>query len=332
LAGRFPVGVAILACASLAAAAPARAAVTSAIDFDQNGDGTASVFAQDIDGPINGQHHLDLVRNGALVATSGVVRSSFMSIDVASLQPNDVARLFDGSTVQASFTYDGQPTIGADACAGRLTFTGTRSASQTTEDAGAYTGSFYGTQNHAAFGDGSSFTVTLSRPLALGDFAFVVTDGLANSGSLSVGQYREVKVGACPASPPAPSPAKPLIAPQGPTDAQVAAALKASLASTARSLKRLKLRTLAKKTRFALPFTVPAAGTLDVTLTAKGVTIARGSKKITQAGKVKVTLKLTSKGRKQLRRSHRLTLTLKEKLSRPGKAALSASITAALKR
>ena len=224
--------------------------------------------------------------------------------------------------------------IGSDACAGRLTFTGTRSDSLVVNDAGAFSGSSYAALNHAAFGSGNPFTVTLSRPLAVGDTAFIEENGLLGGGTVGIDQERDIKVGVCPAGPPPPPPPPPV----PPTDAQVKAALKTQLAAAAKALKKHKLRALAKQEHLTLAFAFPDAGTIKLTLTAKTgkrtITIGGGRKTASAASAGKVTVKFTSQGRKLLRHARKLTVTLRGSFSRTraGTKTQSATATAALKR
>ena len=67
--------------------------------------------------PVAGAHHIDLVRSGAVIATLAADSSFYATLDLANLQRGDVARFYDGSTVRASASYDGQPAFSADACA-----------------------------------------------------------------------------------------------------------------------------------------------------------------------------------------------------------------------
>ena len=77
---------------------------------------------------------------------------------------------------------------------------------------------------------------------------------------------------------------------------------------------KLKLSTLARKSRFTLSFNAPAKGTVKLRLTAKAkkktVVVGSGSRSVAAAGTTKVTVKLTKAGRTLLKRSKRLKVTL----------------------
>jgi hypothetical protein len=284
-------------------------------------------------------HHLDLVRGGTAIAASPEHAGGFASLDVANLAPGDVARFYDGSAVRGSASYDGLPAIAADACAGRSTFSATRSADHEVYDAGAFTpGAGYGTSNRAIFGSGNPFTVTLTRPLAAGDVAFVATQGLQSGGDVGVGSERDVKVAACP---PTTGPVAPTITAVTPTDAEVLAKLKAALATAARRLKAQKTAKLARRKSLALPFAFSEPGTVKFTITAPGtkkkakaVTVGSGAKTAAVTGTAVVTVKLTAVGRKLLKRARKVTLTLKATFTpkRAGAKAQTASARAVLKR
>src|SRR4051794_21369369 len=170
--------------ASLGAAASATAApYDTGFRFSQYEDGGANVAAQ---GPsVPAFHHLDVVRSGAVVATSPP-SPSFASLDVRTLLAGDIARYYDGNTIRATASYDGLPAIAPNACAGRTTFTATRTSSHAVSDAGAYPGGNSYALNRAIFTQDNPFTVTLTSPLVTGDTVFVATQGLQTSGAVGV--------------------------------------------------------------------------------------------------------------------------------------------------
>jgi hypothetical protein len=319
--------------------APATAlAYSTGFRFSIHQDATANISAlADATAPVT--HHMDVVRGGAVIASSPSSGSSYATLDLANLLPGDIARFYDGSAVRAIASYDGLPAISADACAGRQAFTATRSADHVVYRAGAYTpSSGYGVDNRAIFTSGNPFTVTLTRPLAAGDIAYAVTQGLQSSGNVGVEFQRYVNVGACP----------PVLAPSGavpvsskaPTDAEVLAKLKSSLAAMASRLKAQKTTRLARRKSVALPFAFSEPGTLRLVLRAsagksvKVVTVGTGAKTATAAGNATVILKLTSAGRKLFRRARKLALTLKGTFqpSRAAAKAQTATARIALKR
>jgi hypothetical protein len=186
--------------AAIAAAACVNPAAASAWDvgfqFSQYENGTALIAAQGSTGPI--VHHLDLVRNGAVIATSPTT-GFYALLDVPSLLAGDVARFYDGNAVSATAAYDGEPTIASDACAPHGSFTATRSDTHTVYNAGAFPADDYTAVNRAINTAGNPFTVTLQNPLAVGDIAFVVTQGLQSNGRVGVEFVRYATVAACPA-------------------------------------------------------------------------------------------------------------------------------------
>ncbi len=273
-----------------------------------------------------------------MIARSGTVSAQwgpYGSVEVPQLVVGDVVRLIaDGASV-TSATYDGLPTI-ADACAGRSSFTGARTANVNVFDAGIDRagGSWYAQGTRGTWDSANPFTVTLPRALVLGDLAYVVTT--TDPGPYSISSTRRVRVGtACPPAPPTP-PAPP--SPTAPTDAQVLAALTTGIRGTRSGLGKLTTATLAKRKAVALPFAFSEAGTVKLRLTAKKgkktVTLGTGSRKATTAGKANVSVKLSKPGRKLLRTSRKLKVTLTGTFTpaRAGAKAQKASVSATLKR
>jgi hypothetical protein len=338
--GRLAATVAVTAVA--AGAAPAAAlAYSTGFRFTQDEDGTANISAEVAPSGPPTAHHLELVRGGVVIATSPAgPPSSFASLDAANLLAGDIARFYDDGAVRAIASYDGLPAISADACAGRTAFSGTRSSDQVLVKAGAFTpNSGYGVDNRAIFTSGNPFTVTLTRPLAVRDVAFAVTQGLQSSGDVGVESQRYVNVGACPPAPV--PPVQPGGSSAAPTDAQVLAKLKTALAAAARRLKAQTTAKLARRRSIALPFAFSEPGTVKLTISApstkknaKAVTVGSGAKTAATAGTIPVTVRLTAAGRKLLKRARKLTLTLKGTFApaRAGAKTQAASTRATLKR
>ena len=112
-------------------------------------------------------------------------------------------------------------------------------------------------------------------------------------------------------------------------------ALDGVAASTKRRLARLSIRGLLRKGGFTIAFTAPSPGMLTVQLRLAGASrtvLARGRHAYTAAGKAKLKLKLTSQGRKRLRKARRLTTSLKLSFKPRGQQAISTSRRLRLKR
>jgi hypothetical protein len=281
--------------------------------------------------------HIEIVRGGTVIARSTGFFGNFGSLEVASLNPGDTINLLRSGAVVGSTTFDGTPTINADACAGRSSFTGTRNALARVTEAGAFTLGrdpyFGGDDTRAIWSQDNPFTVTLDRPLGVGQVAFVGTR--FTSGSVTVFSDRQVAVAACPPPPPPPPPPP---TSKVPTDAQVLAAVKAALSQTGAKLRKLDTRTLAKRKSIALPFAFPEAGTAKLQLTTKvkrkSTIVGTGSKAMGTAGTANVTVKLTKAGRLLLKRARSIKLTLKATFTpaRAGAKPQSASTSVTLKR
>ena len=83
---------------------------------------------------------VELVRGGAVVATASgdTPGLPFAYIRSGTLQAGDVLNVYRGSTLLGAVPYTGLPTVGADACAGRSSFTVTRDEDAKIEDASYY--------------------------------------------------------------------------------------------------------------------------------------------------------------------------------------------------
>ena len=105
-----------------------------------------------------------------------------------------------------------------------------------------------------------------------------------------------------------------------------------------RSLARLGIRGLLRQRRLTPGFTAPAAGTLAVTLTTRAASarratvLAGGRRAYRAAGKAKVTIKVTKKGRKRLRSARRLRASLSVSFKPTGAKAISTTIRTRIKR
>jgi hypothetical protein len=104
-----------------------------------------------------------------------------------------------------------------------------------------------------------------------------------------------------------------------------------TLAALVKGNAKLKIRTL-QRGRVRLAFTAPRAGTLSARLSKGRTVLAGGSHRYARAGKGTVTLTLSRKGKKALRRARKLTATLKLTFTPRGGKATSVSGKVALKR
>lgn len=110
--------------------------------------------------------------------------------------------------------------------------------------------------------------------------------------------------------------------------------VQAGASSLARSLARLDLRKLAKEKSLALRPSWPGPGVMTLVMKASGKTIGRGSKARGGAGRATLQVRFTSTGRRLLKRSRRLKVTLSQTFdpSAFGSATLSSSAKLTLKR
>ena len=256
---------------------------------------------------------IEIVRQGVVVAEAseaGRTRLAGARVRLRELIAGDVAKLYADGALVLSVNYDGTPVIGPDACLGRSAFTVTHSGR--VMDAGLLTispdypedvGWGWGVEQGQRSGT-NPVTVTLARPLAAGDVAYARTEQYHQG--LNVYLRRGVQVGACP-----------------PTDAQVAAAARASRTQAASKLRTLRL-TRAK--RFTLPVTYSEPGTYRLRVVARGRTIADGRRTRAVAGKANVTLKVLRRAR-----TKRVTLVATFTPSRAGAEAQSARTTLRLR-
>jgi len=120
--------------------------------------------------------------------------------------------------------------------------------------------------------------------------------------------------------------------------AALRSALNGFAKNVTRGLARLKIRGLLRKGRLSVAFTAPSPGTLAARLTATGASarratlLASGRHVYKAAGKAKLTVKLTAKGRKRLRKARRLRGSLKVSFTPRGATAISVTSPVRLKR
>jgi hypothetical protein len=128
----------------------------------------------------------------------------------------------------------------------------------------------------------------------------------------------------------------------GPGPVVNSAAIKKALGSLAKAgktaLLKLKIGGLLRKKQFAISFKAPTAGTLTAQLTTSGAAarrttiLASGRHVFKAAGKAKLAVKLTPKGKKRLKHSRKLRATLKVSFKPTGAKAISSSTAVRLKR
>jgi hypothetical protein len=184
-----------------------------------------------------------------------------------------------------------------------------------------------------------AFSVSLERPLASGDVAYVAT--ATTVGTTEVVSFRGLQVLPCPdfgrgggdSSAPAGVPT-PVVSPAAPTAAEILLAVRAAVSASRSSLKPFTVRALARRPVVELPFAFPEAGTAGLELLAKDKVIGTGTKTVTVNGKANVSLKLTDAGRKLLKRSKKLKVTLRGTFasSRAGAGPQRASMSVTLRR
>ena len=111
-----------------------------------------------------------------------------------------------------------------------------------------------------------------------------------------------------------------------------APSLRDTLAALVKGHRSWKIRSLSRG-KVRITFTAPGAGTLAARLSKGRTVLASGSHRYGRAGKGTVTLKLSRKGKRALRRARKVTATLKKLIFTPrGGRATSASGKVTLRR
>lgn len=105
------------------------------------------------------------------------------------------------------------------------------------------------------------------------------------------------------------------------------AAIRRGAGALAKRLLRIDPRTLGRHRTFKVSTTWPAAGRITLVLRSRRLTVARGSLLLARAGKARITLRLSSKGRRLLLGSRRVRLTLSENFKPASGGARGASHT-----
>ena len=243
----------------LVIAAPASAATTVWLSFNVEPGHPAGVSA--VGGNWTMPKRLDVVRGGTVVATATSTQTMFPAafVELESLQAGDVANFYSGNALTATATYDGLPSVEEDACAGSSKFTTRRTPGSAITGAGAWApgaGNYVLDGVRAIWTQDNPSTVTLERPLALGEIAYAASS--LTVGETEIRSSRGATVGACRVQAPVPATA--------PTPAPSVTPAKASLATTSRRLRTLTLNSLARRKSVALPFAFPERGTVRLRL------------------------------------------------------------------
>jgi hypothetical protein len=312
------------------AVVPAAQAASTTVTFEVAEDSSAQVELTSA----LAHTRFDVTRGGA---TRG--SSTGTTLALGGLVSGDQVSLYNGSTVVATITYDGLPSINDFPCIGRSVFGARRAASAEVVDAGAYDAN--GNEIESFWTSEENASISLKRPLASGDVTYVRS--FASDGVTSVSSERRKWARNCdeglegtPTTPPPPPPFQPTVTPPEltPTPAQLTQAVKGSLSATGASLRTRTTRRLARSSSVALPFAFPEPGSVELQLVAKKRVIGSGRQASAVNGKVILAVKLTQAGRTLLKRSKKLKVTVKGAFttSRPGTATSRASSTVTLRR
>lgn len=275
----------------------------------------------------------DIVRKGTVVGSS-----TGWSVTLGTLVGGDVLTIYDGPDVVGTVVYDGLPKIGESACIGKSAFGVWRGLDAEIVDAGAYdpdagtVASFWTTDVNAL--------VSFKQPLAANHIAYVATESY--TGQAIIYSSRRKPITLCDQ----PVPLTPIVAPPPgvlapvvpseliPTAAELTQAVKASLSATGASLRTRSTRKVARSSSVSLPFAFPEAGRVDLQLVAKNQVIGSASKTSVVNGKFVLAVQLTPAGRKLIKRSKKVKITVKAAFTpaRTGAATSHASSTVTLKR
>jgi hypothetical protein len=277
----------------------------------------------------------DVIRSGTLVGSAPAGHE--LSVDA--LVAKDVVMLYNGNTLVATIAYDGLPIIGDDACIGHTSFAARRSANAEITAAGADDDQYLDDETATWTADENA-VVTLSRPLGSSDVAYVQT--FAIDGATTIYSARIKAMQLCyekpVRQPPVDTPPQtqpPVTQPElTPSPAQVTQAVRGSLSATGSSLRTRTTRRLARASAVALPFAFREPGRVELQLVAKGQVIGSGTKTSAVNGRVLLSVQLTPAGRKLLKRSKKLKVTVKGAFTpaRNGAATSRASSSVTLKR
>jgi hypothetical protein len=274
----------------------------------------------------NASVRVSIVRGGLTVFQSSGNNGAWMS---QVPQVGDVVTLESpvGTTV-GSVVYDGLPSAEATVCAGSANFSGQRSSGETVEG-GYFTevahGTPYGTEFERVGGgqaqitllSGSTFGGSFLAPLALGETVFAnesLETPLAGGAVFTYSSENIRPVGACPLPPAPPPPPPPPPALQGSVFKLLKASIKSILKSGMLDQVTINLPGTVVQDLYLEAGNVPAYAASTKghhkKKTPPALLLARGAATTTSAGTVTVLLKLTAKGRHELKSAKNLKVVL----------------------
>jgi hypothetical protein len=259
---------------------------------------------------------IELIRGGAVIASNSGPWGGVEADYAGPMLAGDVVRFSNGSA-SSSVTFDGMPTIDWGACVGSRTATGTVSPGATWLDVGSANGTgSRGSSPATPSRSGASYTATFYGLLTAGATVYASTNQTVNDGDVFLWVRREVPVASsCQAATPI---QPPVVTPQ------IVSALKAALARQRALLRSADPRKIAKAGFPATPFQFAAPGSVTFTWQAgvlpsgkaasasraKVVAIARGTARSTTVRKGSARVKLTAAGRRLLKKTKAVKLTL----------------------
>jgi hypothetical protein len=293
---------------------------------------------------------IQLVRDGSVIA-SNADQYPQIWLPAGSLRAGDQAVLLRNHVPVAMFSYDGTPTINADACAGVTQFTGAagsgdlRSSSFTPANGSGIH------HNVTVARTAAGYAATVDTPLATGDRLSV--DLSSTTDTTSTDSFTEIKVAACPAAPvvpdptpaPAPAPAPaPVQKPPPVTPTMMLGAVTGSLSKQVHYIQVIDGQILASQGATSVPTIFVSAGTMGYVWTApvpphaaaaaktRSIVVARGSLTRKTPGTAKVKIRLTKAGKKLLRHSRSVKLTIRGTFTPVGGKPVTATKHVTIKR
>jgi hypothetical protein len=332
--GRTGVAVCVTALAAMALAAPASAKQSppryslSIVEGETTQPEDSVVSTSGRVEHANASVRVSIVRGGLTVFQSSGNGGAWMS---QVPQAGDVVALESpvGTTV-GSVVYDGLPSIEATVCAGSSNFSGQRSSGDTVEG-GYFTevahGTPYGTEFERVGGgqaqitllSGATFGGSFLAPLGLGETVYAnesLETPLAGGAVFTYSSENLRPVGACPLPPSPPPPPPPPPALQGSIFKLLKASIKSILKGGLRDQVTINLPGTVTQDLYLQHGSVPAyaASKKDTgkhhKKTPPAVLLAHGSATATSAGTVTVLLKLTAKGRHELKSAGNMKVVL----------------------
>ncbi|MGH2854194.1 MAG: hypothetical protein ACRDLF_08400 [Solirubrobacteraceae bacterium] len=272
-------------------------------------------------------HHvqvtLRIVHNGVTVAQDTETNGNAGFSQVPQVGDTVYLESPTGSVV-GSIVYDGLPTLDPTVCAGSTNLSGQRSANEEIE------GSYYTLVPHPSYtarrpGEEAQVS-SLSGPSFAGDFLTAPALGqtlrvvehlktaLAGGATFTYRSENDRPVGACPV-PPAPPPPPPVPALQGSIFKLIHTTILKLLKSGWLDQVTINQPGTVTQDLYQLGGTVPAYASAHESRhrhkhRPPAVLLARGSASAAGAGKVNVMIRVTAKGRRALRHSHRMRAKL----------------------